>query len=106
MATVGYAFAPQAPATFTSSERSAWAQLQATLAAYGVTRDDLTALVAWAKGEIVRGADTNQIALDMYQTPQFARRFPAIIAREKAGLPPVSPAEYLSLESSYEQLER
>ena len=91
---------------FTSSEQSAWAQLTQTLQAYGFAGADLSALVAWAKGELVHGKSTDQISLDLYQTPQFARRFPAIIQRMKAGLPPVSPAEYVGLEASYEQLER
>jgi hypothetical protein len=100
------AFPTIAAKPFTSTEQSAWAQLQQTLAAYGFAGADLVALTAWAKGELIAGKDTNQLALDLQRTPQFAKRFPAIIARQNAGLPPVSPAEYLSLESSYAQLEQ
>jgi hypothetical protein len=103
---VGYAFAPQVDPKFTSTEQSAWSQLQTTLGQYGFVGADLTALVNWTKAELIAGKGTDQISLDLMQTPQFAKRFPAIVQRQKLGLPPVSPAEYLSLETSYEQLER
>jgi hypothetical protein len=103
---VATAFPTPPAATFTSTEQSAWTQLQQTLAVYGFSGIDLNDLVNWAKGELIAGKDSNQIALDLQTTAQFTRRFPAIVARRQAGLPPVSPAEYLSLESSYAQLER
>ena len=102
---VASAFPTQRAPAFTSTEQSAWAQLQQTLGAYGFSGADLVALTNWAKTELIAGKDSNQIALDLQNTPQFVKRFPAIVARRNAGLPPVSPAEYLSLESSYAQLE-
>jgi hypothetical protein len=89
-----------------SAQNNAWGILQQLLSSYGFTGADLTALVAWAKGQIVAGNSSDLVTLELQQTPQFARRFPAIIAREKAGLPPISPAEYLTLERTYSQLER
>jgi hypothetical protein len=103
---VGTAFPTVNQPAFTSAEQSAWAQITQTLQQYGFAGGDLDALVNFAKQELVNGKSSDQISLDLYQTPQFAARFPAIIQRQKAGLPPVSPAEYVSLEASYEQLER
>jgi hypothetical protein len=102
----GYAFPAVTEPPFTSTEQSAWAQITQTLRQYGFAGGDLTALVNFAKQELINGKGSDQISLDLAQTPQFAKRFPAIIQRQKAGLPPVSPAEYVSLETSYEQLER
>jgi hypothetical protein len=90
----------------TSSQTDAWSQLQQTLQQYGFSGQDLTALTSFAQQQIVAGNSQTQVLLNLEQTPQFAARFPAIVQRRNAGLPPVSPAEYLSLESSYEQLER
>jgi hypothetical protein len=89
-----------------SSQADAWSQLQQTLQQYGFSGSDLTALVQFAQQQIIAGNSQTQVLLNLEQTPQFAARFPAIVDRQKAGLPPISPAEYLSLESSYEQLER
>lgn len=48
------------------------------------------------------GADT--IALLLQDTPEYKERFSANEARKKAGLPVLSPAEYLSVENSYRQI--
>jgi len=87
----------------TTTQRSAWQQLQAVLASYGFRGADLTALVAWAKGQIVAGNSPDYILLNMEQTPQFERRFPAIKLLAQAGVA-ITPAEYISLEQSYSQL--
>lgn len=87
-----------------SGQQSAWAQLQQTLQQYGFTGADLQALVAWAKGEVIKGSSSAQIALDLMQTPQFERRFPAIKELAAEGVA-ITPAEYISLEQSYAQLE-
>lgn len=90
----------------TTAQTSAWQILQTILAQYGFTGTALTQLVAWAKGQIIAGNDPNLITLNLQQTPQFIARFPAIEQRLKAGLPPITPAEYLGVERSYAQLER
>ena len=102
----GVAFPAVTDPKFTSTMQSAWAQITATLGQYGFTGSDLTALVNFVKQELINGKGSDQISLDLYKTPQFAKRFPAIIARQKQGLPPISPAEYLGLERAYGQLER
>ena len=50
------------------------------------------------------GADT--ISLMLQETPEFKQRFAGNEIRKQKGLPVLSPAEYLSTESSYRQLMR
>lgn len=65
----------------------------------------LESLSTWAWNEVTSGASTQQVLLDMYQTPQFKARFPGIVARQQQGLPPISPADYISYETQMRQLE-
>jgi hypothetical protein len=76
------------------------ALISAVLADYG-----LQSLGSWAWTEITSGASSAQVLLDMYQTPQFKARFPAIAIRQAAGLPPISPADYVNYEDSLAQME-
>lgn len=50
------------------------------------------------------GYGQDVISLLLPETPEYKQRFKANDARTKAGLTVLSPAEYLSLESSYRQL--
>jgi hypothetical protein len=70
------------------------------LADYG-----LQSLGTWAWNEITSGASSQQVLLNMYQTPQFKQRFPAIDIRNQAGLPAISPADYVNYEDSLKQME-
>jgi hypothetical protein len=97
---------PSANGQMGPTQQSAWALLQQTLQSYGFTGQDLTNLVTFVKTELINGTGADQISLDLQQTKEFAKRFPAIVQRRQAGLPPVSPAEYVSLERQYGQLER
>jgi hypothetical protein len=82
------------------SQADAVAIIDAVLQSY-----DLTNLSKWAWNEITQGASADQVTVDMTQTPQFKARFPGIEARLKAGLPPISPADYISYEDQARQLE-
>jgi hypothetical protein len=84
----------------TATTQDANAILQQTLDSYG-----LGSMAQWAWNQITTGASPDQVLVNLYQTPQFAQRFPGIIARQKAGLPPISPASYISYEDSAKQLE-
>jgi hypothetical protein len=95
-----------APTPFTSGEQSAWALISQTLESYGFSGADLNALQNFVQQQLISGASSDQITLQLEQTPQFASRFPAIVQRRQAGLPPISPSEYLSLEKSYNQLDQ
>lgn len=96
--------APPAP-PLNPTQQSAWAQLAQTLQQYGFTGTDLSALEDLVKTELINGSGTDQITLDLDASPEFARRFPAIVYRRANNLPPISPADYLSLQTSYQQLE-
>lgn len=65
----------------------------------------LTSLTTWAWTQITSGATSAQVLLNMQQTTQFKQRFPGIVQRQKAGLPPISPADYISYETQMKQLE-
>lgn len=93
------------PTGLTSTQTDAWNQLQTLLASYGFTGQDLTDLTAWAKGQIVAGNSPTLVALNLQQTPQFQARFPAIGVLSKQGVA-ITPAQYISLEQTYAQLEQ
>jgi hypothetical protein len=90
-------------AAMTSTQISAWQYLQSILASYGFAGHDLSALVAWAKGQIIAGNSTDMIQLNLEQTPQFEKRFPAIKTLAAQGVA-ITPAEYISVEQQYSQL--
>jgi hypothetical protein len=51
-----------------------------------------------------QGYDTTTISVLLQDTPEYKQRFAANDARRKAGLPALSPAEYISTERSYRQV--
>jgi len=97
---------PPAAPPLSATQQSAWAILAQTLTSYGFSGTDLANLENFVQTELINGTGTDQINLDLMQTPEFAKRFPAIVSRRNAGLPPISPAEYVTLERQYAQLER
>lgn len=64
----------------------------------------LESLTNWAILLIQDGASEAQIEIALWETPEFKNRFSGIFVREKAGLPPISPAEYLEYEFIARQL--
>lgn len=76
-------------------------QLAAVLKRYG-----LQGLTTWASNALIFGYSEDQILLELYDRPEFIARFPAIKAREKAGLDPISPEDYLSFENTAQSLGR
>lgn len=55
-------------------------------------------------GYLKDGFSSDTIALLLQGSPEYKARFPANDARLKAGLPVLSPAEYISTENSYRQI--
>lgn len=53
---------------------------------------------------IKAGYSSDTITLMLQDTKEYKKRFAGNAAREKAGLPVLSPAEYLSVEASYRQV--
>lgn len=86
------------PTDVTGSD--ALAIIQQVLAQYGLQN-----LAQWATTEMQNGASADQITQDMTTTPQFQQRFPGIAARVAAGLPAISPADYVNYEDSLAQME-
>ena len=95
--------------TGTSTNISALSQMEATLAAYGFSGQDLKTVVNWAWGEITNNTDPSQIAIDI-QTPGspvysvFQKQFPGFTdANNKLlaqGLPAVSVSQYQQYETN------
>lgn len=84
----------------TSGQRDAFKYLSDVLDQYG-----LSGLSSWAWGEIQNNRPTNQVLLDLRDTSQFKERFGGVMAaRQKAGLPAMSPGEITSYENSWNQL--
>lgn len=61
---------------------------------------------AWSRyQELGGGTDAmNIITLEVTKRPEFAARFPAIAARDKLGLSPISPADYVHYEQGLNQM--
>lgn len=93
--------APIDPAKL-DAQRDALALIQQTLADYGLP----ASLADWAWQEIVAGKGEAQVLLDLRQRPEFKTRFPGIDLRQKAGLAPISPAEYVAYEQAARQTMR
>lgn len=83
----------------TTEEQDAYAIIKQLL-----DRFDLGGLTAWAWSEILAGASTSKIQMDLYEQQAFKDRFPVIQARLDAGLPPVSPMEVVTYEDQWRQL--
>lgn len=85
----------------TAAQQTALGTLKQTLDTYG-----LGSLANWAWGEIVAGKSEQQVLLDLMQRPEFKGRFPGIQARADAGLPAISPGDYVNYENQATQMMR
>lgn len=80
----------------TSEQENAIEILKRTFANYGL--ESLAGRIT----ELVRkGYRGDTVSLMLQETPEYKQRFVANEARKKAGLPVLSPAEYLATEASY-----
>ena len=101
----GYANVPNGPGASlpasagTGAQQDANAIVQQFLSDYG-----LQSLSGWAWNLITQGASAAQVDQQLRQRPEFAQRFPGIIARQRAGLPPISPGEYVAYENQAQQM--
>lgn len=80
----------------TGANRDAYAAITNTLKAYG-----LESLAPTVLGYIQQGYTSDTISVLLPETPEYKKRFAGNTARKAAGLPVLSPAEYLSVEGSY-----
>ena len=77
----------------TSTQGDAISQITATLQTYGLGN-----MASWAWNEITAGKNSDQVLIDLQQTPQFEAAFPGMASRQKNGLPAITPAAYLTYE--------
>lgn len=80
-------------------DRDAYESLKSLFASYG-----LGSLAPKIFDYVKEGYGADTIALLLQDTKEYKERFAANEARRKAGLPVLSPSEYLSVESSYRQI--
>lgn len=81
------------------ADKDAFLALRNLLSQWGL--DSLTTALS---EYIKQGYDGSTVAILLQETPEYKQRFKANEARRKAGLPVLSPAEYLSVESSYREI--
>ena len=83
-------------------ERTDWIeQLRLLFANYG-----LESLAPKIQEYVQAGFSPDTVTLKLQDTPEYQQRFSGNAARKKAGLPVLSPAEYLATESAYKQIMR
>lgn len=80
-------------------DRDAYLAITNILKSYG-----LESLSSAVLGFIQQGYSSETVNILLQETPEYKKRFAANDARRKAGLPVLSPAEYLATERSYRQV--
>src|SRR5690349_7714130 len=87
--------------TLSGEQRNAYEALNNLFSGYG-----LGSLAPKIFDYIQKGYSADTVAILLQDTPEYKQRFAGNEERRKAGLPVPSPAEYLSVESSYRQIMR
>lgn len=87
------------PPGLAAGDQNAYVTLKSVLGQWG-----LGSLASTALGFIQAGYDTSTTQYLLTQTPEYGQRFSGNAQRIKDGLPPLSPADYISTESSYRQV--
>jgi hypothetical protein len=84
------------------TQRTDWSEyLSQVFESYG-----LGTLGPKIKEFVQQGFTPDTVTLKLQETPEYQQRFAGNTARKKAGLPVLSPAEYLATESAYRQTMR
>jgi hypothetical protein len=84
------------------AQRTDWSEyLSQVFESYG-----LGTLAPKIKEYVQQGFTPDTVTLKLQETPEYQQRFSGNTARKKAGLPVLSPAEYLATESAYRQTMR
>jgi hypothetical protein len=86
---------------FDAGQRDAYATVMDVLKQYG-----LESLAGFVFTSMANSLSEAEILQGIRKTPEFQARFPAIAEREKAGLPALSPGEYVQYEQQATQLMR
>lgn len=82
------------------NQGDAWAYLSSILSYYGLSSLDDT-----AKSWVVQGLSNDQVVQAIRQTDAYKTTFEPIIARQQAGLPPISEDDVINLRSQYAQID-
>ena len=85
----------------TGANRDAFLALNTLFQGYG-----LGTLANKIYDYVKNGYSSDTISILLQDTPEYKARFAGNVARQKAGLPVLSPADYLSTEDSYRQIMR
>jgi len=85
----------------TGASRDAYMALNTLFTGYG-----LGTLASKIYDYVKNGYSSDTISILLQDTPEYKARFAGNVARQKAGLPVLSPADYLSTEDSYRQIMR
>lgn len=81
------------------TQQNAYTYLQQLFESYG-----LGTLAPRILDMVQKGMDEASVSIGLQDTPEYKDRFKANDARRRAGLPVLSPAEYLSTERSYRNI--
>lgn len=100
-AAAGAAANDAAASSTTPAQSSARAIVQQMLDQWGLGQ-----LAGMAWGLITQNASTDEVAYQLRQTDEYKQRFAGNIARQKNGQRPLTEAEYISNEESYQQAAR
>lgn len=92
--------ADEIPAGTTAADKSAKAQLAATLKTYGLDASLVDTL--WDKWYLGEGKDIDQVLLDLPSTPQFQTRFPKYAEIQKAH-PGFGVKDYMNYENAVKE---
>lgn len=83
----------------TGTNRDAFMALETLFKTYG-----LGSLAGKIYGYVKNGYSSDTISILLQDTPEYKQRFAANEARQKAGLPVLSPADYINTENAYRQI--
>lgn len=87
------------PSTASQDQLDAIARIRSVLGTY-----DLDSEADWAWSEIVNGVSETQFFQDLRQRDAYKTRFSGMADRQAAGLPAISPGEYITYERQAYQL--
>jgi len=75
-------------------------QTMADLQQFGFSAADAKSLSDWYLTEQQSLKSPDQIQMDLYKRPEFAKAFPGIVAQIQAGVPPMAPSDYVTFKKN------
>jgi hypothetical protein len=90
----------------TGAQRNAFELLNSTLRTAGFTGDDLKQLSAQVQDYLIQGYENATISVLLMESEPYKRRFKGNEERKKKGLPVLSPADYIGIETEFKNMFR